>query len=718
MPWFQLEGLQPPTNTTNPPIPPVQANQQQHQHQNNAEMTLVEAWNIYYKVFRDINRQLTQMVTLELRHVSPQLLAARYLEVVVPGSYRISGPGVRIQSFLPTVHLIPSKQRPRKIVMKGEDGNDYCFLLKGREDLRQDERAMQLFGHMNALLAFEQQTKHELSIHRYCVIPLSHNAGLLGWVPNTDTLHSLIREYRECHKIMLDAEHRFMVEAARPCEYTTLTVMQKVKIFCQALETTPGRDLHRILWLMSANCEAWLERRTNYIRSLAVMSMAGYILGLGDRHPSNLMLDRVSAKIIHIDFGDCFEIAIHRDKFPEKVPFRLTRMLCNAMEVSGVEGTYRATCERVMVVLRKSSDSLLAMLEAFVYDPLISWRFLGGCMEEEEDVEGRKDDNAAATFNKEGNLLPLPLSSQCKQQQQPKEEGSSFVYEDTIANGRVTAATSSGDGGGPPNSDNISQSTTNGKFEQVIPIAPVNNISVNNNPLSLLPSTKWLPPLANNNIDGAAYHSLDEDERIGDIVEVEVGSGGKKQSSSSNLNEEEEEEEGVTKTATTHENTIVRFQIRGGENENQMTTPDPTITAPLKMDDDVVSYKQRMYLSMEQMAKSLSVHPEEFVKPPNTSSNIQSELKGEMYDTKRGSIGREPNMSLVAAGKMGKKKAPPGAFEEKSLKIISRVQDKLSGKDFGNIEPFTVEEQVDRLISEATSAENLSQLFSGWCSFW
>ena len=51
------------------------------------------------------------------------------------------------------------------------------------------------------------------------------------------------------------------------------------------------------------------------------------------RHPSNLMLDRMSGKITHIDFGDCFEVAMTREKFPEKIPFRLTRMLINAMEV-------------------------------------------------------------------------------------------------------------------------------------------------------------------------------------------------------------------------------------------------------------------------------------------------------------------------------------------------------------------------------------------------
>ena len=81
-------------------------------------------------------------------------------------------------------------------------------------------------------------------------------------------------------------------------------------MFEHALENTKGSDLDRVLWLKSPNSEVWLERRTNYTRSLAVMSMVGYILGLGDRHPSNLMLDRHTGKITHIDFGDCFEVII------------------------------------------------------------------------------------------------------------------------------------------------------------------------------------------------------------------------------------------------------------------------------------------------------------------------------------------------------------------------------------------------------------------------
>ncbi|KAF9586443.1 phosphatidylinositol kinase- protein kinase tor1 [Lunasporangiospora selenospora] len=336
---------------------------------------LNQAWDIYYHVFRRIAKQLPQLSTLDLPYVSPQLQGARDLELAIPGTYKSGEPIIKIQSFVPTLTVMTSKQRPRRLTVKGSDGRDYQYLLKGHEDLRQDERVMQLFGLVNTLLSIDPETfKRYLGIQRYPVIPLSPNSGLIGWLPDTDTLHTLIRDYRESRKILLNIEHRIMLQMAP--DYDNLTLMQKVEVFEYALNNTGGQDLYKVLWLKSRNSEAWLDRRTNYTRSLAVMSMVGYILGLGDRHPSNLMLDRNSGKIIHIDFGDCFEVAMHREKFPEQIPFRLTRMLTNAMEVSGIEGNFRNTCENVMRVLRGNKESLMAVLEAFVYDPLINWRIL------------------------------------------------------------------------------------------------------------------------------------------------------------------------------------------------------------------------------------------------------------------------------------------------------------------------------------------------------
>ena len=51
-------------------------------------------------------------------------------------------------------------------------------------------------------------------------------------------------------------------------------------------------------------------------------------------------------------------------------------MLINAMEVTGIEGNYRTMCESVMKVMREHKDSVMAVLEAFVYDPLLNWRLM------------------------------------------------------------------------------------------------------------------------------------------------------------------------------------------------------------------------------------------------------------------------------------------------------------------------------------------------------
>ena len=297
----------------------------------------------------------------------------------------------------------------------GSDGREYVFLLKGHEDLRQDERVMQLFGLVNTLLTVDAScARLDLGIQRYSVVPLSTNSGLIEWVPQCDTLHTLVRDYRTRRNILINVEHRLMLHYAPDLD--SLSLMQKVpphpdrdpspnpdpcpcpnshpspcpcpcpnsnpspypypnqvEVFKYALAHTEGMDLYRVLWTKAPSSEAWLERRSNFSRSLAVMSMVrhmprllsthhssrlltiyhsttyyllpttcyqvGHMLGLGDRHPSNLMLHRYSGKILHIDFGDCFEVAMRRDKFPETVPFRLTRMLVNAMEVSAVGAT-------------------------------------------------------------------------------------------------------------------------------------------------------------------------------------------------------------------------------------------------------------------------------------------------------------------------------------------------------------------------------------------
>ena len=49
-----------------------------------------------------------------------------------------------------------------------------------------------------------------------------------------------------------------------------------------------------------------------------------------------------------------------------------------ALGVTGPEGIFRSSCETTLRVLREHKPTLLSLLEAFVYDPLVEWSTHGG----------------------------------------------------------------------------------------------------------------------------------------------------------------------------------------------------------------------------------------------------------------------------------------------------------------------------------------------------
>ena len=51
---------------------------------------------------------------------------------------------------------------------------------------------------------------------------------------------------------------------------------------------------------------SWYNARLAYARTIAVMSVVGYILGLGDRHGENILFDSTSGDCVHVDFNCLF----------------------------------------------------------------------------------------------------------------------------------------------------------------------------------------------------------------------------------------------------------------------------------------------------------------------------------------------------------------------------------------------------------------------------
>lgn len=337
---------------------------------------LGEAWPLLKQVYAQLSKTTGER-RLHMEDLSPTLGSINSTNVAVPGTFVLGQPLITISRFRNRVTVMPSKQKPRRFGLDASNGEKYRFLLKGHEDLRQDERVMQFIELINTIFSFDSSSSAiGLTIPQYAVIPLTDNVGIIGWVENTETIYRMLEARRREHKISVHQEIHMILKSGdlrNVDEYHRQSKQQRKNLLSHVMNNTPDDELRRIIWDKNDTCEQWLQYRGTYGHTLAIMSIVGYVLGLGDRHLNNLMLQD-KGSVVHIDFGDCFEVAMHRLSYAEAVPFRLTRLLVRALGITGVDGVYRLTCELVMKNLRRHCENLLSILEAFIYDPLINWR--------------------------------------------------------------------------------------------------------------------------------------------------------------------------------------------------------------------------------------------------------------------------------------------------------------------------------------------------------
>lgn len=270
--------------------------------------------------------------------------------------------------FQDNVEVLGSLQRPRKLHIEASDGRTYIFLCKPKDDLRRDARMMEFNVLVNKLLTEEAEARRRsLHIRTYGVVPLNEECGLIEWVPNTQPMRATILplygfppdgppELTKWIKAEMGANRRerSLVE---------VFVNSVLPVF------SPCR-FHR--WFLNRWPEpnSWLEARQRYVRGTALMSMVGAVVGLGDRHGENILLDTQTGDTMHVDFN-CLLWKGKTFQTPERVPFRLTQNMVDGMGVLGVEGPFRRTAEVVLGVLRANRDSLMSVLETFIHDPTL-----------------------------------------------------------------------------------------------------------------------------------------------------------------------------------------------------------------------------------------------------------------------------------------------------------------------------------------------------------
>ncbi|KAI0330904.1 hypothetical protein GY45DRAFT_1323035 [Cubamyces sp. BRFM 1775] len=264
---------------------------------------------------------------------------------------------------------------PKIIKCVGVSGHYYKQLYKGEgdDDLRQDAVMEQVFDLVNVVLGRDRETKkRKLSVRGYKVIPLAAQAGVLEFVENTTPLAQWLKP----------AHPRY-----RPRDITTDQASKKLSLMDRReWRDKPEQLIERFAWVQERfrpvmrhyftekhkTPMSWYSMRLSYARSVATNSIVGHILGVGDRHTSNILIDNKTGEVVHIDLGIAFEQGKLLPQ-PERVPFRLTADMIDGLGISGTQGVFQRCAEETLRVLRDGSEIILTVLEVFKYDPLHSW---------------------------------------------------------------------------------------------------------------------------------------------------------------------------------------------------------------------------------------------------------------------------------------------------------------------------------------------------------
>jgi len=312
---------------------------------------------------------------------------------------------IYISTFLDEVLVLNSLQKPRKISIRGSDGHIYALLCKPKDDLRKDQRLMEFNAMINrALKKDAESSKRRLYIKTYAVTPLNEECGLIEWVDNLKTLREiLLNSYKQKNIPINYSEIRILLNES-------VSAPSKLPIFTNKIIPHFAPVFHEWFVEMFPEPGAWFTARLRYTRSCAVMSIVGHVLGLGDRHGENVLFEEGNGGTFHVDFNCLFDKGLTFEK-PELVPFRLTHNMVDAFGAYGIEGPFRKSCELTLTILRQHDDTLMTILETFLYDPTTD--FIGKKKKANPVVPDTPEGVLESVRNKVRGLLPaesVPLS--------------------------------------------------------------------------------------------------------------------------------------------------------------------------------------------------------------------------------------------------------------------------------------------------------------------
>ena len=225
-------------------------------------------------------------------------------------------------------------RKQRDLIQSEDEENDIGemhFLVKreAKGDLRKDARVQDLNNVINRLFAASSShdssvsayQRRKLHLRTFSVVCLSEECGILEWVPHTDSLRTLVTESynplanphsarRRGKRIanFLDVTLRNSFQKSQDAYIKNGNLTVASKLFVETCLKQYPPVLYWWFVQQFNDAHAWFESRTNFTLSAAAWSAVGHVIGLGDRHSENILVDKSNGECVHVDFDWYVEI--------------------------------------------------------------------------------------------------------------------------------------------------------------------------------------------------------------------------------------------------------------------------------------------------------------------------------------------------------------------------------------------------------------------------
>lgn len=274
----------------------------------------------------DANRKAKKQYLREIASPLLKFLALHRNKFILPfefnlqlnhvgSNFKFNESVVYIHNMIDEVEIMASLQRPKKVIITGSDGKQYPSLFKTQDDLRIDLRFMEVSSVLKGLLLRDPESRQrQLTTRTYSVIPISEKAGIIEWVPNLNPYKRII--YSEYEHMNHSLPHHSILE-----NIANMQKKDQIIEFHKHVENSFPSVFANYYRKQFPTPQNYYKARMAFIKSTAAWSVIGYILGLGDRHGENILIDVCTGETFHVDCNMLFNRG-ETLNIPEVVPFR------------------------------------------------------------------------------------------------------------------------------------------------------------------------------------------------------------------------------------------------------------------------------------------------------------------------------------------------------------------------------------------------------------